>query len=274
MPPLLRHEWHDYVDRFAKHYGLDEAQHNLADGKLAQAEVEVMKWLTESTITKDTKEATTKFPTGELKKPTPTVQRVAEYRAKVESVRETINKKLPAFRTDVEGARLRQAKAEVAELRAGLLKDLGAFKTKLQSALMEVLTPDQRGRGPLKDEGSPKLVRTIDRATMWGLTIMGACLMGGFLTRLNCLLGAGFLLMTYLAVPSFPWLPSVGPSEGNYLFVNKNVVEMLALLTLATTQSGRWFGLDGLLYSLWAATFGRPAENTRALDRRLASAVK
>jgi len=30
--------------------------------------------------------------------------------------------------------------------------------------------------------------------------------------------------------------------EGSYLFVNKNVIEMVALLALMTTRSGKWAG--------------------------------
>jgi hypothetical protein len=35
--------------------------------------------------------------------------------------------------------------------------------------------------------------------------------------------------------------------RGNYVFVNKNVVEMMALLVIAATPSGRWFGGDAFL---------------------------
>ena len=61
------------------------------------------------------------------------------------------------------------------------------------------------------------------------------------------MLAAGFLLSTYLSYPPFPWLAVPPKNEGYYLYVNKNVIEMLALLVLATTASGRWFGLDALL---------------------------
>ena len=53
--------------------------------------------------------------------------------------------------------------------------------------------------------------------------------------------------MTYLAVPALPWLPTGPPGEGNYLFVNKNVIEMLALFALAGIPTGRWFGVDALV---------------------------
>ena len=64
--------------------------------------------------------------------------------------------------------------------------------------------------------------------------------------------GGGFLPLHAL---SLPCPPSPGcrrrpEAEGHYLFVNKNLIEMLALLVLATTHSGRWLGLDGLLQYL------------------------
>ncbi len=55
------------------------------------------------------------------------------------------------------------------------------------------------------------------------------------------------MLMLYLTTPPFPWLPEVTRAEGHYFYVNKNLIEMLALLALATTCSGRWLGLDGLI---------------------------
>jgi hypothetical protein len=57
-------------------------------------------------------------------------------------------------------------------------------------------------------------------------------------------------LLFYLTMPPFPWVPENVRAEGHYLFVNKNLIEMLALLCLATTQSGCWVGLDGLLQFL------------------------
>ena len=73
------------------------------------------------------------------------------------------------------------------------------------------------------------------------------------------MLAAGFLLMTYFIAPPWPWLPTPPNVEGNYLYVNKNVVEMFALLALATTASGRWFGVDALVHWTLGALFGRSA---------------
>jgi len=84
----------------------------------------------------------------------------------------------------------------------------------------------------------------------YGLVTVGLCLLAGVLTRLACVGGAAFLLMFFLAMPPLPGWPESPRAEGHYLFLNKNIIEMLALLALATTRSGRWAGLDGLLQFL------------------------
>ena len=73
-----------------------------------------------------------------------------------------------------------------------------------------------------------------DRVVSYGLVVIGACLLLGLLTRLNCLGGALFLIMLYLAIPPFPWSPENIKAEGHYFFVNKNLIIALALLALAT----------------------------------------
>jgi uncharacterized membrane protein YphA (DoxX/SURF4 family) len=90
----------------------------------------------------------------------------------------------------------------------------------------------------------------MDWFASWGLFMIGVGLLLGFLTRTACVAGAVFLLLLYLTIPPFPWLPEPSRSEGHYVYVNKNLIEMLALLVLATTRSGRWLGVDGLLQFL------------------------
>jgi uncharacterized membrane protein YphA (DoxX/SURF4 family) len=89
-----------------------------------------------------------------------------------------------------------------------------------------------------------------DAIVKYGLVIVGGCLLIGLLTRTACLAGAGFLLMFFLAMPPLPGWPANPKAEGHYLYINKNVIEMFALLALATMRSGRWAGLDGLVQFL------------------------
>lgn len=110
-------------------------------------------------------------------------------------------------------------------------------------------TSEQLRRGTIAPPRSQTAL--IDSMVMWGLTIVGVCLMLGLFTRLACLGAAGFLLMFYLAAPPWPGVLELGPSDGgHYLFVNKNMVELLAVLALATTGVGRWFGLDAFVHAI------------------------
>ncbi|MGQ9651904.1 MAG: DoxX family protein [Phycisphaerae bacterium] len=114
---------------------------------------------------------------------------------------------------------------------------------KVEKAL---LTESQLSKGYMKTDFSPSWFS--DFSNKWGLTIVGACLILGLFTRLACLGAAGLLAMYYLAMPPLPGVPE-GPSEGHYLVVNKNLIELVTVLMLATTRVGRWGGLDGLLAS-------------------------
>lgn len=99
---------------------------------------------------------------------------------------------------------------------------------------------------PLRVEDT-KMLDIADRTVAWGLTICGLGLLLGCFTRFSAIGGACFLLLFYFALPPLPGLPDNPMAEGKYLFINKNLIEALALLTLATTASGRLLGLDGLL---------------------------
>ncbi len=99
---------------------------------------------------------------------------------------------------------------------------------------------------PLKVEDT-RMLDLADRTVSWGLTLCGLGLLLGCFTRLSALGGACLLLLFYLSLPPLPSLPENPLAEGKYLFVNKNLIEALALFVIATTASGRWFGVDGLL---------------------------
>jgi uncharacterized membrane protein YphA (DoxX/SURF4 family) len=262
VPPGLKKDWRAYLERFKSFYGLDAGQQERADVLLEQAEARVVGFLTyvpdadTAKREKDphyegyTSEQTRAYPSGEVKRRMTMGERIADYKAKLAELRDTTGHKLWLFGRDVEGARLRSAKAEVASLRAGLLSDLDKQTQAYKESLDKLLTPQQKTLGApaaAKDRG---IVDVIDLITPWALTGIGACLLVGLFTRLAAFLGGMFLLMTYLAVPALPWLPAAPISEGSYLFVNKNVIEMLALFALVCLPTGRWFGADGLLYAL------------------------
>lgn len=137
----------------------------------------------------------------------------------------------------IESKRIAELRTDIITAEAALAKDADDYVADLRKALGD----------DTKDEPVKSLGKTMDGVTMWFLVGVGACLMGGLLTRIACVLAAGFLVMTYLAHPPFPWYPLPPNTEGNPVFINKNVIEAIALLTIATFPTGRWLGLDALV---------------------------
>ena len=115
----------------------------------------------------------------------------------------------------------------------------------------------RQARGPFADAfrwlaSQPDLLDRADFVTMWGLTLVGLLLVLGLLTRLSSLAGIGFILLFYLCNPPFVGYFYAIPSEGSYLIVNKNLVELSALVVVFVTGSGRFAGLDRIVHLLLA----------------------
>jgi len=252
MPAALARDWEAYFSRFAAHYGLDDRQRAAAQDKLEKAELDFVKWLGRAST------PTTKtYSSGTVEINEPNTRRVTEYRDALRQLHDVYDKELPAFGKDVEKTRLLKTKADVADLRKSLEADLKARTAAMEKSLTEVLTDSQRALDAVPEPPPADFQKTLDIGTAWFLFVVGAALLWGVLTRTSCVLAAGFLLMTYLNTPAFPWLPVPPNQEGSYFFVSKNVIEMLALLALATTPSGRWFGIDALFHQIRRALFGR-----------------
>ena len=111
-------------------------------------------------------------------------------------------------------------------------------------------------RGPLADffrwiASQPHLLDNANLITMYGLTIVGVLLMLGLFTRLAAAGGIAFILLFYLCNPPFIGYFYAIPTEGTYLIVNKNLVELCALVVILLTRTGRFAGLDGILHGLF-----------------------
>lgn len=129
-------------------------------------------------------------------------------------------------------------------VRGGLAAAPVASEPNLKGFLPEETAPSWHDWSWLKWDR----LQWADFSVRYGLTAVGICLILGLFTRTSCVAGAGFLTLFYLAMMPLPWLPENPKAEGHYLYINKNIIEMLALLALATTASGRWVGLDGLVH--------------------------
>ena len=61
-----------------------------------------------------------------------------------------------------------------------------------------------------------------------------------------------FILLFYLCNPPFVGYFYTIPTEGSYLIVNKNLVEVAALSVILLTRSGLFAGLDRLVHLFFA----------------------
>jgi thiosulfate dehydrogenase (quinone) large subunit len=87
----------------------------------------------------------------------------------------------------------------------------------------------------------------VNAANEYSLALIGLALILGRFTRLSSWGGVGLLLVYYLAYPPLGGYNFGSVAEGSNLIVNKNLIELFALIVIALTNSGQYFGLDRLI---------------------------
>lgn len=97
---------------------------------------------------------------------------------------------------------------------------------------------------------TPPVLCVVDLANMWGLAVIGLCLMLGLFSCAASLAGALLIVLYYLAYPPLPWLDFGAVREGSYLIVDKNLVELAALCALSLIPTGTYLGMDRLI-AVW-----------------------
>jgi len=95
---------------------------------------------------------------------------------------------------------------------------------------------------------SNTLLHFIDAVNMYALLLIGLGLILGMLHRTTLISGIILLGLYYLAMPPFTGMQYNIPVEGNYLIINKNLIEMAAMFVLLYFPTNKIFGLDRLLF--------------------------
>ncbi|OQA30823.1 MAG: hypothetical protein BWY57_02633 [Betaproteobacteria bacterium ADurb.Bin341] len=116
---------------------------------------------------------------------------------------------------------------------------------------------------------TPWLLKTVDLMNMWGLTLIGLALIVGVMVRPAA--AAGILLLAFYYVAQPPFLAA--SSEGHFLFIDRNVVEAVALLSVMWVPS---YGLGAYLAALPRVCFKRSLRKSTAetRDEPVASAAR
>lgn len=326
-PDAITAAWHDYYQRFHDQYGLTPDQSKKAEDVLLQRQTELLQ---KPHLFKDA------YPGRQVPTEQTLAARVAEYRQKLADLQSSQQNQVDVFRLNVNQAKFDTDQADIARRRGELLTFLDDQTTDLKKALADILTPEQKAKGPVPTTvSSPhwlswdndawlrwmsawavgviglvmflsnlggimrhwghrgelggfgravawlwtligaallgtaavylymhwrdySRVEIMDWLSSWGLLMIGACLLLGFMTRSAAFSAALFLLTLYLWWPPLPWLPANPHAEGFVPFVNKNAIELIALLVLACTRTGRWFGVDGVIQFFHPWRYRRP----------------
>lgn len=107
----------------------------------------------------------------------------------------------------------------------------------------------QNATGPFADLfhalARPALMPYVDTGVAIALLLVGVLLMLGLLTQLACLGAMLLLVLFYVSAIPLTGLPQPR-SEGAYLVVNKNLIELAAVAVLLVFRTGRIAGLDSL----------------------------
>lgn len=143
------------------------------------------------------------------------------------------------------------------ELRAeaeGWGKEITAIFHGLDSDLADLATVEQLQRGAPEPLANP--MAGMDMFMTASILAIGFCLVVGLFTRAAAIGGAVFLLTIVLAQPAWPTIyPPAPPPVGHALLINKEFIEMVALLLLACTAVGQWGGLDFFIHQLFVRPF-------------------
>ncbi len=169
------------------------------------------------------------------------VGKIEQYKVNLERYEEKLVQADQQFKVD----HLNKLWAEIQQMKASLVNPIRALEDEMETEANELLTPEQFAAGPIPLEDTQ--IHRVNMMTIASLTILGILLLIGFGTRIAAVAAAGMLLSFYMVMPPWPGVPEAPGPEHSFI-VNKNLIEVIALLTIATLPTGTWFGIDRLVH--------------------------
>jgi uncharacterized membrane protein YphA (DoxX/SURF4 family) len=88
----------------------------------------------------------------------------------------------------------------------------------------------------------------IDFLNIWGMILVGAGLILGLFSRWAATAGTLMIFFYFVAYPPIPGYMFGVPAEGSYLWVNRNLIELIALSVFVFMAPSNHFGLDRLIW--------------------------
>lgn len=130
----------------------------------------------------------------------------------------------------------------------------------LYEGITKVLNPNWTSLGYLMDSrglfegffhnlaGNATALNVMDFLNVWGLILIGAGLIVGLFTRAAIISGIVLLAFYYLSHPAIIGVSYAIPSEGSYLWINKNLIELFALWVILLFPTWKSIGLDRFVF--------------------------
>jgi uncharacterized membrane protein YphA (DoxX/SURF4 family) len=91
---------------------------------------------------------------------------------------------------------------------------------------------------------SPGILKVVDFLNIWGLILIGLSLFVGLFVRWSSLAGAILLFFYFIAYPPILGYTFGVVAEGNYQWVDKNLIELFLLVVFVTLPADYFFGAD------------------------------
>ncbi|HBK31044.1 MAG TPA: DoxX subfamily [Porphyromonadaceae bacterium] len=130
----------------------------------------------------------------------------------------------------------------------------------LYEGLAKILTPNWTSYGYLVDAHglfapvfkliaeNPNLLAMADTLNVYGLTIVGLLFILGLFNKAACVGAISFLALYYLAHPPLIGASYIFPTEGSYLWVDKNLIMLGAVIVLLFFPTSGIIGLDRIIF--------------------------
>lgn len=129
----------------------------------------------------------------------------------------------------------------------------------LYEGLAKVFTPKWTAYGYLMDSQgvfapffrmiaeNQSMMAAADFINIWGLTLVGVMLILGLLEKASYIGAALFLILYYLSHPPLLHVEYLLPTEGSYLWVDKNLVMLAAVAVLYFFPTAMRIGMDRIM---------------------------
>ena len=107
---------------------------------------------------------------------------------------------------------------------------------------------------------TPAVLLAVDWINLIGLVFVGLALIFGLFERIGAAVGMSLLFLYWLSNPPFVSNDFNVINEGHYLVINKNIVELFALLVLLLFPTGKQLGIP-VLFKKNGIPESKPVEN-------------